>query len=322
MWFLFACTQADFDAALLTPDPLAEVLPELTEVRVYGEARLTHDAVETSIAEDGLRWTSDYAVVDWTPERVRVVAREDDQLRLLLWLERQDLVTRTYEPGLGTAGDGELEIPGGYPINPIERNEHETLVQVEGNLLIAEVWIPSALVDQVWVPEEATPLVEWVVEPIYLPDRVEFLEEPGGEVFAWMEPVFNDDSVYVDYIHEALLLDQTDDGYALVRVQEDGLAVTGWVEDWNDFPNGGFGYGCGFGSHCGCWMTTEEAWASGPIPDLNVPAHTPLEAPDGTVVGMTLTDQTMDLGETDTWGRHSVEVWTDWGDLEVWLSVP
>ena len=310
MWFLFACTQASLDDALLTPDPLAEVLPELTEVKVYGDAHLTHDALDIATEQGGgLSLTLDlkYPVVDWTPERVRVVAREDEQLRLLLWLEREDLVTRTYEPSLGTAGEGELEIPGGQPITPLERDEHETLVQVEGRLLVAEVWIPSAVVDQVWVPQSTIPEEEWAIEPVYLPDEVEFLDEAGGEVFAWMEPVFHHNPVGVDYVHEADLLAQ-EDGYALVRLQEDnGLAVTGWVEDWSDVPNAGYG----FGSSCGWLMFGEPDWA-GSIPAPNVPAYTPLQASDGSLVGMTLSDQTMDLGETDAWGRHSIEVWTDW----------
>lgn len=315
---LFACSQAqldglDFDAALLDREPLGGPeggLVEETEVVHFGAAYLTDATLQATWAEDSLHWDTEFPVADWSEDRVRIVAREDNRLRLLLWLEREDLATRTYDLTTAFAGEGTLELPSARAVEVLYPEDDLTRIRVETTWLSAEVWVESTDLDQLWVPDQRWEDEEEIGEIVYLPDAAELLEEPDGDAFAWYDVIFDDPEVYA---HRAEVLDYAGD-HALVRLAEGDLRLTGWVDQWSDYANGGFG-------GCCCGGLSTRGVGSGWSSHNNVPADTPLEAPDGTVVGVTLADQYMPLGEPDAWGRLPTEVSTTWGVVEVWLRL-
>jgi hypothetical protein len=311
---LLACTQADFETLALTArEPLGDSLVEETEVLTMGQAWLTDDEIQGVWAEDALWFNGDYPVVDWSEDRVQVVAVENSRYRVMLWLDRNDLGTRTYDTTLGFSGEGEVELPSARAVDVLYEEDGATRIALTTRDLEIEAWVESDDLDQVWIPGQVweEPDEDYALEQVFLPDAAVLLEEPHGDAFAWYRSIFDDDTVYA---HAADAVD-FQDGHALVRVTQGDVAVTGWVEDWDEDANGGFGGGC-----C-CGGLSTHGYGSMGWSHTNVPADTPLQAWDGTVVGVTLMSQNMLLGERDMWGRTPAEVSTPWGPFEIWMDL-
>ena len=332
---LFACTAEDLAALDLPAQGIADLEEFHTALVLEPSAVwLTDEEVEGVLPSTGqFSWAKQLEVTDWSGDRVQVVAVDDEHLTLRLWLDREDLVTRTYAETVGWSGQGEVELPAGWPVEPLWEEDGLTRVAVTSGDLSVEAFIESIDMDQVSLWPEP---FAWDKEPhgerVYVLDGAALLEEPGGEAFAWFTDQFGGSDSFVDrdaiYPNRAELLDLQGD-YALVRVVDSPLVVVGWTAAWSYsgihvLSCNGMGLGWGL-TRYGCsgrgWNLSDEPEVPSPTDRSLVPADTLLLAGDGTPVGKTKIDQSATLGPPNAWGLRSMDVCTSWGPIEVWVDV-
>lgn len=312
---LFACTAEDLSALNLPVEDLSdEGAVHTARVLDAGAVWLTDDEVRPVLPQTNrFFWVRNAEVTDWSEDRIQVVAVDDDYLTLRVWLDREDLQTRTYTETLGWSGQGEVDLPAGWPVEPLWEEEGLTRVAVQSHQLDIEVFLESADLDQMWLPKfpRAWALDE-TGEEVYALEGSALLEEPGGEAFAWFGPSFYGEGVYS---HPAELLD-IQDGHALVRVVDPPVVVVGWIADWSDYRNGFSG-----SSACGGMLLGRGDGGPAVVAQPDVPADTALLAADGTLIGRTKVGLTVDLGSQNARGLRSMDVDTSWGTVEVWVEV-
>lgn len=303
MWLLIACTDeawVDVEPPQLA-DP--EDLPERARLRAVGEARLTEDGDALS-GEPGE--PDPWLIVADPGERVQIVT-EERGLRLLLWLDREDLVDVLYEWTWATATPGGDEatgarLPAGLPIEGWAGPD--AAVQWEGDVFAVDGWVPRSAVDQVWAPGEAAEPIE-ADEMLVGGDVVR--DAPGGSAIARLS--HDTRPTYVANAPARVL--ERRDGWRLVEVEDGGVLIRGWVEEPPAELLGLSGWGW---SRCGGVGWHEGAFIGAGEPSL-LEGDFVRASPGGPVVGVATRDLWVDVDE------HGAFEWeTEWGVASLWIG--
>lgn len=324
MVLLLACTEEPISRTIdpatieaLTMEEPGE-LPGRTNVMQAGVPR-TVDGGPGMIEESGFVTGGEYPVVEMG-EGVRVLARRDD-VRLLLWVDRTDLLpvvaeTTWVDRDGHQAGDGEagVRLTAGLPVEMDDEGAYARL----GSVVEGRVAVADGLVDEAWWPDARADAD--VASDVWLVAGTTFYDADGETLLA-----FRDEYERGWAVAAAAILDR-EEGRVFVRARIDThvcgggeIDVRAWVDEDaiadDDAARVGRGWCCGC---CGFGWGRSRSGQS-----VDLPAGTLLfDAPDGGAIGIAEADVSLSLAEDAGAmpGWNSVRVATAWGDAVLWAT--
>ena len=321
-WFavalvLVGCTEEDLalQEIVASDEPLDEVA-ERTRISWIGEARLTPDGPPIDPdRERSEAWSREIVPVVEIGERLRIVAKEP-YVRLLLWLDPEDLGTWIIDDARAGALPGQLAgetgvfFDGGIEVEVTGRDGAWTSVAMTTREFDVEVWLPDFEVGPYWIDRERDPVA--LDGELWLRGGAELLNRPHGEVLATLHEWGDEENPDEPHV-EAVELDRAD-GHVLVEIESDGVTVAGWVPEDQAADEVHVGWGM---SGCGGCGGFGHGW--GVYPALYLEAGTQLySGPDGEWVGETTQARGWGYGaQVDGW--TPIHVPTDWGQATLWV---
>jgi hypothetical protein len=291
-------------------DEFERVFPARVRLARYGAVRLTATAAEPAAKGAGeldtieLGQSPALVVVDTMGERIRVVA-EEDEYRLLLWIESTDLhwvVSDTSDllvaPGEHPAAPpaSGIRVRPGLPVVKTEEQGPLAFIRHEDQCVAVSGWLPRALLSRQYVPVEETESAE---RNLVAGAGTILRDRPGGRELTR----FSSDC-------GLLSVGRAEAGHQPVVYQGASFEVRGWVTSAPAGTGGGrlFGYGGGMGG----FLTGER---------VLIPAGTCLfSGRGGDVVGMVIDDAEETAAEDVDGGWMALSVSTSWGDLPLWVE--
>ena len=310
---LSACSVREFSDSFDSQKALGPGVGQTSVVHL-GDARLAPNGLPLTAESERypppFRVLEELTVVD--PGQSVGVWVKLDQVELLLYLDRKDLGSWTSEP-VDLPG---LSLDANRPVEVLEDNGAEVLIEVGDRDIWATAWVPSVSVDQMWSvdiesADERTEPDRW------LRGNTEILDAPSGTPFAWVDSFSTDEADQSEDVFwlPAIALTEPRDGFQELRVERDGFRVEGFVsvENVASYRNGGRGFS-GTGMECG-WVHV-----TGPRGPILVPAGTDLFLePDGAWVGRTHAPIYQNVQPPDPASWRELPVSTPWGLAMVWV---
>jgi hypothetical protein len=249
-----------------------------------------------------------FVVIDRVGARVRVIAPQD-HVRLLLWLEGDDLYrviaedvalaasTEAVRPGPGAGG---VRLHPGSPVDVDGERGAMLHVLVHDRCVAASGWVPRTAVGSLYVPLE----VESQPSTGTAPAGTAVHDRPGGHLLA----TFTADCEVVETGPER-------GAQKPIRYATESIEVRGWMStvptSASGTPSGGqSGWSYGL-SGLGLWGARSR---------LRLGEGTCLYARrGGAAIGLVTEDMDApDSAPVDGWWQVPLE--TSWGDLDVWVA--
>lgn len=299
---LVGCTAMEAEVVHGELEPYLELSPAdvLERTRPLAGARASF--VAGGPLFEGEVWSSVGKVAVVEPLEDVGVLWEQNGLRLVAWVPREDLPTVSVETDwFGGARAGGIRLPAGLEVDVVDTVEGRVRVQVDNGVLSVDAWAREAQVDHWWIDERPGPWTAEDGDPVALAGGIDLVDGPDGEGVANL----------MDERQLAWRVEQ-DGPWSRVQFRAAGWPVDAWVHEDDTSATGLFGTGYG------------TSWCSGhgsfvdPFPNVRAEA-TLFATPGGEAVGRTLRATRLELqGSPGGWR----EVWlaTPFGETSVWVS--
>ncbi|HVV82674.1 MAG TPA: hypothetical protein VHE35_06320 [Kofleriaceae bacterium] len=272
------------EARAIVDDPMTS--PYRVHVARMGAARVTVDGDDAGFGGHDVELARELPVAEERGDRVRVLF-EDDDARMLLWLDAADLAWSIARPvRLAGRGDAGVWLGTGAPVTVTGSGRRRTVAFDDGTAKVSGA-VDAGELARVFPASRG-------LEPTWTEHVGAIRAAPGGAV------------LYRGELDVEVVARRA--GWAEVEHRSRYLRIRGWVAE-ADLAEGGFGTG-GTGSGSGFGMSDTER--------VDVAAGACLyDAKDGHVAGLEVTAAQRYVAERDgAW--WALYVGTPWGVVQAW----